>query len=1169
MEKVFIKNNNNIYYLLLKNINNLKKIEEILEGKLIKNVKGLRLLGPKLHIDTPLCSNILDIFNSINITNVEKIELFKIVKKNIKYDDTILKLYKNKIESNDEELHIKNNVVRSSELSKYFDEMESEYYKKYYEHLGRYPTYLEIFDLIQSNSEHCRHWFFRGNFFFRNKKLKSPMKLIKDTIKYGNHNSIIAFSDNSSVIKGFKCFNTYVNHTLCKYEVEEIFTHPVLTAETHNFPTGISPFHGAATGVGGRMRDNMATGRGSIPIASLAGYSVGNLKNKYNSYFSDPLEILIEASNGASDYGNKVGEPIIGGYTSSYYDNEYEYVKPIMFSAGLSKIFNKHVYKGKPSEGDNIIVFGGPAYKIGFGGGSASSKSQNKKDLHAVQRGDPYVQNKMKQVVIKCTELLEENPIKSIHDQGAGGIANVTKELCEPYGGSIELNKMKQAQKNMSSIEIYCSEFQESNAILCTDEDLDLFKNICDEENVGYNILGKVNNSDYFSVYHDDNLEGEFDMKYLEENKLKKDYKLKKCNMDMVIRNLDTSTFNLNEEIEKIFTNINCCSKRFLTSKVDRSVSGLVARQQCIGPYHLPISDFSVVAFSSYTNRGFASSIGEGYIHSILNPVELPKYVVGEMLTNLIGSNFTEVSDIKFSANWMWPKGLDSENEKLYAAIYELHNTCKGLGISIDGGKDSLSMYTKKDNKIIKSPGTLVCTSYVPVENVFNNIPQYFQKKGNSIFLISPAYLINKRFRLGGSLFHQNHNIKSSDVPTIDNYEVFKFYCEQLNSLCKMDIIKSIHDIGKGGLFLHLVEMSLGSGLGLKCSFNNNINLYEFMFNEELGWIIEIDNLDYDLIKSLNPINLGYVLPDNKISINNNKFNIKELRILYEKTSLDMQLKQTNKECVEQERQMINSNLHLFNNVLFSINNNNNYNGKKVAIIRELGSNGDREMCNAFSHAGFKVYNFSINKLLKNPSLITSMNGLAFSGGFSFGDSIKSAKGWALRIKNNKKLYDMFKKFFDSDYKFTLGVCNGCQLLLELGLFGNTKLVKNDSNRFESRYSYLKITKENTYLHEMKDSILGCWVAHGEGKFINVDKNQICIVYSDYSEIETQYYPENPNGSEYGCAALFRKKGNILAMMPHPERTFLYYQIPNKNDTINNFDSTYGPWFKLFTNLRN
>jgi len=1163
----FFKTTDHIYYVisnteLIKD--NILKLETILNAKNIKNINDYSLLGPHLNIDTPLCSNILEIFKSININYIKKIEKFKIISniKNINYNKYTTQIYNKKIDCKDFE-HIKNFKIPLQNLNKYFDQQETDYYYKYYHQFKKcLPTYLEIFDLMQSNSEHCRHWFFRGNFIQSNEQLKSPMSLIKLPLKMNNtnNNSLIAFTDNSSVIRGFNTVNSYIKPNFY-YDKKLVYTHLVLTAETHNFPTGISPFEGSGTGVGGRMRDNMATGIGSIPIAGICGYSVGNIYKNYNNYFSEPLNILIDASNGASDYGNKVGEPIIHGFTSSYSDENYKFLKPIMFSAGLSKIYDIHLQKKSIGQNDKIILFGGPAYKIGFGGGSASSKSQDTNNLEAVQRGDPYMQNKMKKTLIKCIELFENNPIISIHDQGAGGIANVTKEICEPLGADIHLDKMKCGDNTMTPIEIYLSEFQESNAIVCSNNNIKLFEQFCKDEGVYCNILGSIKNDNKFNIYYKKKLEGSFDLNYFSNNKLQKTYYLNSFEFINYDQKFKSDNINVRNLIKKIFKSIVCCSKRFLTNKVDRSVGGLIVQQQCLGPYHMPISDYCIVALSSFDNKGIGSSIGYNDNYSVLNPKELAKFTIGKMLINIVSANFNELNDIKFNANWMWPKGLGNENEKLYCAIQSLSNISQKLGIIIDGGKDSLSMYSRLNDKIIKSPGTLVCTSYVPIPNINKIIYPFFQQTQNSIWLLKHSY----QDRLGGSLLYQIHNIYNSKVPTIDNIEKFKNLFNNIHNLCNSGYITSIHNIGRGGMFIHLIEMCLASGFGANLNYNKNI--LNFLFNEELGWIIEINPKYDNLIYELGGIKIGIVTENDFIKFNDEIFNLAELKNLYEYTSNYLNQFQTNLKCIEQEKTFL-STLEkyeyriTFEHLIFNKNIK-----PKVVVISELGCNSDREMCDVFYHCNFEVININMNKLLEEPNMLSDINGIVFVGGFSFSDVIKCAKGWALRIKNNKNLLNKLNQIFNDNTKFTLGVCNGCQLLLELGLFGNTEIVCNNSNKFESRFPFFKICQENIYFKDMKNSILGCWIAHKCGKFINVNHNLVTLKYINKKNNPTIHYPENPNGSEYSTAGLFRKKGNILAIMPHPERSFMQYQLPFKTNISNNYNKIYSPWFRVFQNL--
>lgn len=1052
-------------------------------------------------------------------------------------------------------------------------------------------AFLELDDQ-QTNSEHSRHHFFSGNIKYANGKKTYPslFELVKEpSINLKNTNSVLAFCDNSSSIKGFKTNLLMIKDK--QYVKKEKMYNFTLTAETHNFPTGVCPFPGAATGIGGRIRDGQSAGRGSIPVAGTAGYCVGEIfdKNSITEYplnIEKPVKILIKGSNGASDYGNKFGEPIIGGFTRSFrkkiLGQRYEWVKPIMFTGGIGIMDNLHNFKQTVKKGMYICKIGGPAYPIGLGGSHASSRISDSKnieyDFNAVQRADPEMEQRMNRVIRHCVELGKKNPILSIHDQGAGGNANVLKEIIEDCGADIDLGKITLGDKNMNLYEIWLSEYQESNALLTYD--IDVLKDICRRENVNLDILGKTNGTGKLNLYYKSEL-------ILD----KYDYKAKeKSNKTYFIQKSFTETIkpefiskNIEKLISKTFSDLSVCSKRFLTNKVDRSVTGLIAQQQCVGPKHTPLSNYSMISTSFFKNKdklfnGCVSSIGEQPIIGIIDSKAMVDKTFSEALLNIIWVYIGNIQNIKMSVNWMWPcPNTDpKEGYKMYKSMEYLNKIMNFFGVVADGGKDSLSMVCKHESEYIKSPGSMVLSMYAPCPDIHKKVSPVINvnKSDNKLYYIS---LSRGNMRMGNSKILKNENVS---MPGLENYQDLLYLFEIIQLLIKKDILLSGHDISDGGLITTLCEMAFCSEIGLDINISSS-NYINYLFNEEIGIVIQIKQ---DRFKYVSELFYSKEIPFIEIAkINSNKNEIKisnfdeeiyvnkmtTLRKKWESTSSKLELLQCNSKQVNQEIRYLSSFTklnYIIPNNLKKSNFNVNKSKYKVGLIRAEGSNGDRELAAAFNHAGFSVIDINTQDIINNEVNFSELNGLAFCGGFSYSDVLGSAKGWFLILDKYRHYFD---EFFNRKDTFSIGICNGCQLMSRLGLI-DAELVRNNSNRFESRFPTLKVVhSENIFLKDMKDLSFGMWSAHGEGKFkfynYRESKKNIAIQYVNNNHKPTEMYPYNPNGSEFGTAALSSNNNRHLAIMPHPERCFLKWQIPWSSEKI---QSDFTPWFKLFTNAR-
>jgi phosphoribosylformylglycinamidine synthase len=1059
---------------------------------------------------------------------------------------------------------------------------------------------LELFDLAQGNSEHSRHWIFNGHYIIDGvEDEESLFQKIKSTNDLENSDlSLIAFSDNASAIRGFN-----ESILISKKNVYNKYTKNVAltsNAETHNFPTGICPFPGAATGAGGRIRDTVSIGKGGMFLSGFIGYYVGDLKGGLHEYpYKTPMEILIEASNGASDYGNKIGEPLIGGFTRSFGMGHYEYIKPVLYSAGNGYIYNEHLLKEIPVEGLIVVRIGGGAYKIGLGGGSCSSRSQdtknNEADFNAVQRGNPEMENRVCRFIRTCAEMGDANPIKTIHDQGSGGMANVTKELVSPVGADISLDNVILGDSALGPFEIWNAEYQEQCSFLINEKDKDTCRKIAERENVPIAFIGKTRNDGVIHVVYKDieivtfNLKDVLEPDVLPIKKIKVNSESNsECIYDFKYGDEETlECGNVFETLMKVLNDPAVGSKRYLVHKVDRSVTGLVAKQQCTGPWNTPLNDYSINAMSYESNKGIATSFGERPIIGLFDIEAMISMSVGEMLTNLIfsGVNF---EDIKCQVNWMWSAKLKGHDYLLHLAVSRLRTLLKELDIGIDGGKDSLSMNCQVKGETIISPNSTIIKSYAPLNNIYDSIEPYFKAPGNNIIFID---LGNTVKRLGGSIYNTLTKVNGLTCPTFNHKNIKRLYSFIHNRLHNERDIVSGHDISDGGFITTLIEMSISSFYGFDVSIHNiNNNVNDFLFSEELGIILEtsvhstiIEDIARE-IPELVAYKIGNVVDCDSIKLvyNDNcvlETNINVMKMCFEKISYNMELQQSNEESAVSELFSIEHRAKYEYNIPFSmgylehVKFSTKFNN--VCILRETGSNSDREMAAAFNMSGFTVFEYTTQDIIRTPKLLQQFNGIAFVGGFSYSDTFSSGYAWYHTLKSNKTVMAYLTDFYHYKNSFSLGVCNGCQLMSHLEWIPKCKVIKNDSEKFESRFSNVIVKKSNCmFTKGMDNTFFGINVSHGEGKIV-LDKSvhvsdilDQCapIRYAnDYRE-PTEMYPFNPNGSKYGIAGLCSKNGRHLAMMPHPERSFLKYQCQYISENYKHLKK-YSPWFQLFNNI--
>ncbi len=1128
----------------------------------------------------------------------------------------------------------------NQELGLGLDDWDIDYYYNLFTvELARNPTDVECFDLSQSNSEHSRHWFFRGRLLVDGKEIpETLMQVVKEPYKRNPNNSIIAFKDNSSAISGFNMRTIMPDKPFypSPFSEKDVLYHLIFTAETHNFPSGVAPFPGAETGTGGRIRDVQATGRGGLVIAGTAAYCVGNLQIPgyplswedssfiYPGNLASPLQIEIEASNGASDYGNKFGEPLIQGFTRSFGilmpDGERrEWIKPIMFTGGVGQIDSRHLEKGVPERQMVVVKIGGPAYRIGIGGGSASSMIQGENveelDFNAVQRGDAEMEQKLNRVIRACIEIGKDNPIVSIHDQGAGGNCNVVKEIIYPAGAKIDVRKIIVGDETLSVLEIWGAEYQEQNAILIYSDKIELLQGLCEREKLPFSVIGEITGDGYIVLYDSENnsIIENLELQKILGDMPQKTFRLTRISSETIPLSLP-SGITVRDALEKILRLISVGSKRFLTNKVDRSVTGLIARQQCVGQLQLTLSNVAVTAQSHFPNEngiytGAAISIGEQPIKGLIDPAAMARMSVAEALTNIVWAKVSALSDIKCSANWMWAAKLPGEGAKLYDAAVALRDLMLDLEIAIDGGKDSLSMAARVTHsngivETIKSPGTLVISAYAPCPDITKVITPDIKSSGSSRLIFID--IAEGKNRLGGSALAQCFKQIGNNSPDIDNPVLLKNAFNAIQYLIDKGLILSGHDRSDGGLITTLLEMAFAGNCGIEINIEMPQGLKEeemlaVLFSEEAGVVIEyMPEDEKTIISACSQFNVPYTmigrtLQEKRISISVNNTivmdeDMRGLRHLWEETSHRLDMLQTNPDCVIEEKKYIYDRNGTSYHLLFTpeetpdifINRNSK---PSIAIIREEGSNGDREMASAFYQAGFETWDVAMTDLYNRRVSLSDFQGIAFVGGFSYADVLDSAKGWAGTIKFNGLLNEQFEEFYLRKDTFSLGVCNGCQLMSLLGWVPwegisselQPRFIKNKSGKFESRFSSVKIHKSpSIMLQGMEDSVLGIWVAHGEGRvFIPEDDMLSEIIYRELAPIRyvddelnfTESYPFNPNGSPYGIAALCTTDGRHLAMMPHPERTFLKWQwawMPE--DMKKNLKAS--PWLRMFQNAR-
>uniref|UniRef100_A0A3Q4I9K2 phosphoribosylformylglycinamidine synthase n=1 Tax=Neolamprologus brichardi TaxID=32507 RepID=A0A3Q4I9K2_NEOBR len=943
---------------------------------------------------------------------------------------------------------------------------------------------------------------------------------------------------------------------------------------------------------------------------------------EYPSTFAPPLQVAIEASDGASDYGNKFGEPVLSGFARSFgmrlaNGERREWIKPIMFSGGLGSIEDIHVKKEAPEPGMEVVKIGGPVYRIGVGGGAASSvqvqgDNSSDRDLGAVQRGDAEMEQKMNRALRACLERSGRNPICSIHDQGAGGNGNVLKELSEPAGAVIYCSRFKKGDPTLSVLELWGAEYQESNALLLQPSDRSFLERVCQREKCPVDFVGNITGDGKIVLIHDEGGSGDeadsgrrpvdLQLEWVLGKMPQKEFKMESLALNHQTLSLPAG-LTVKDALHRVLRLPAVASKRYLTNKVDRSVTGLVAQQQCVGPLHTPLADVAVVALSPFSLEGAATAIGEQPIKGLVCPAAGARMAVGEALTNLVFARVTELKDVKCSGNWMWAAKLPGEGACLWEACQAMCAVMGQLGVAIDGGKDSLSMAARVGKETVKAPGALVISAYAVCPDITATVtPDLEDPDGKGVLLWVP--LSPGLHRLGGSALAQCYSQLGDCSPDLDQPELLTACFNTTQKLIHDRLLSAGHDISDGGLLTCLLEMAFAGNRGI-----DSLNvLFPFpyqlithlLFSEELGLVLEVSQSDLETVcqrysdAGVQCLHIGRTCgfgPEAMIRVRvDGKEVLRELlpdlRAMWEDTSFQLERLQANELCIKQEEEGLSKRTQPYFKLTFNPSEMPTISQPgitRVAVVREEGSNGDREMSVSLYMAGFEVWDVTMQDLCTGSLTLDPFKAVVFVGGFSYADVLGSAKGWAATVAYNPKAKAEFDRFRQREDTVSLGVCNGCQLLTLLGWVGESEegvesevvLSHNKSGRFESRFVSVGIQDSpSIWLRGMEGSALGVWVAHGEGlvQFCSSRAQDLIISgglaplrYLDDQGHPTEEYPLNPNGSPQGIAGLCSRDGRHLAMMPHPERCTLTWQWPWAPRDFRP-SLTPSPWLHMFKN---
>lgn len=1172
--------------------------------KIDKSVLADFFIGPRAAMITPWSTNAVEITQNMGISGIVRIEEFEKVAGDFSDFDPMLSQRYNQLDQDIFTINMQPEAILEIEDIAAYNQREglalSEEEVTYLENLsgklGRKLTDSEVFGFSQVNSEHCRHKIFNGTFVIDGQeKEMSLFKMIKKTSAENPNDIVSAYKDNVAFIKGptveqFAPESADKPDFYSKKPFESVIS---LKAETHNFPTTVEPFNGAATGSGGEIRDRLAGGQGSLPLAGTAVYMTAYSRLEANRnwetgmaerkwLYQTPIDILIKASNGASDFGNKFGQPLITGSVLTFEHEENNrklgYDKVIMQAGGIGFGKASQAQKHEPQTGDKIVILGGENYRIGMGGAAVSSADTGAFgsgiELNAIQRSNPEMQKRAANAIRGLVES-DENPIVSIHDHGAGGHLNCLSELVEATGGLIDLDKLPVGDPTLSAKEIIGNESQERMGLVIGEENIQTLKRIADRERSPMYEVGNVTGNHRFTF--ESQATGEKPMDFALADMFGSSPKTIMADKTIVrnYKDADYSQDNIHHYLENVLQLEAVACKDWLTNKVDRCVGGKVAKQQCAGPLQLPLNNVGVMALDYNGKEGIATSIGHAPVAALIDPKAGSRNAIAEALSNIVFAPLKDnLKSVSLSANWMWACKNEGEDARLYEAVKACSEFAIELGINIPTGKDSLSMKQKYPDGEVIAPGTVIISAAANCSNITKVVEPVLQKNGGSIYYIN---LSQDRFKLGGSSFAQTQNTIGSEAPTIKDASFFKKAFNAVQDLIRERQILAGHDIGSGGLITTLLEMCFADvNLGAKLSFQAfaEKDLVKILFSENIGLVLQAKD-DIAFEKAMNGIDyfkIGKTTDKELLEIDSLIFDIPELRDTWFKTSFLLDQKQSKNNTAQQrfdnyKKQPLNYTFP------------SHFTGRKpvidesrprpkAAIIREKGSNSEREMANAMYLAGFDVKDVHMTDLISGRENLKDIQFIGAVGGFSNSDVLGSAKGWAGAFLYNEKAKTALQDFFDRKDTLSVGICNGCQLFMELGLINpdhknHGKMGHNTSQKHESVFTSMTVQENNSVmLKTLAGTTLGVWVSHGEGKF------QLPHDESDY-HIVAKYgyeeYPANPNGSHYNTAVLCDKTGRHLVTMPHIERSIFpwnwaHYPAGKKDEV--------SPWIEAFVNAR-
>ncbi len=1104
---------------------------------------------------------------------------------------------------------------RSLGLSLAIDEIE--YLVAEFSRLGRNPTDVELYMFAQANSEHCRHKIFNASWTIDGEKQpRSLFQMIRNTNELSGDDVLSAYRDNAAVIRGGPAGRFFPEPGDATYKYHDEDIHILLKVETHNHPTAISPWPGAATGSGGEIRDEGATGRGAKPKAGLCGFTVSNLnlpqapqpwEQAYGRppHIASPLDIMIEGPLGAAAYNDEFGRPALAGYFRTYEqssgDTVFGYHKPIMLAGGLGNIRAEHVEKGEMKPGYALVVLGGPAMLIGLGGGAASSSTgsgNSDLDFASVQRDNAEMERRAQEVIDRCWQRGESNPIAFIHDVGAGGLSNAFPELVKDggCGGSFNLKAVPRGEEGLSPLETWCNEAQERYVLAIAPEDLQDFRGICERERCPFAVVGTAEKRPHLTLSNDSGNETTHDagekakaidlpLQILFGKPPKMERSFTRSSIET--KPLDLAGVTVADAVERLLRLPTIASKSFLITIGDRSISGLVVQDQMVGPWQVPVADCAVTLRSFDSICGEAMAVGERTPLAVINAAASARMAVGEVITNMAGASIEKIGDIKLSANWMAAAGEGQEDQKLFDAVHAVGmEFCPALGMSIPVGKDSMSMKTKwregNGAKTVVSPLSLIASGFAPVSDVRKTLTPQLVEGDATLVLID---LGAGKKRLGGSCLAQVYGQVGDETPDAPLPEMLKAFFDAIQQLNREGKLLAYHDRSDGGLFVTLLEMAFAGNVGLDVTLAA-VDLAE-LFGEELGAVVQVATKDLgDVIAHLNASGLtaqivGQGIPGNKIIIRSGAETVYQntrtaLHKMWAESSFHIQSLRDNPESAKQEFLLLDDAARPGLSVTVPFDLAERVNAPfihaarpRVAILREQGVNGQVEMAAAFDRAGFTTVDVHMSDLLAGRARLADFQGLAACGGFSYGDVLGAGSGWAKTILFNEHLKDMFTQYFGRPDSFSLGVCNGCQMMAQLrdiipGTTAWPSFGRNVSARFEARLCMVAIEESpSLFFDDMVGAQIPIVVAHGEGHVSDVRADAIIgLRYIDTYGQVTEHYPLNPSGSVQGVAGLTSTDGRALIMMPHPERIFLGVQHTWTRKLKES------PWQRMFDNAR-